>query len=167
MPKQKLCDWIRDGHDCCRCPASWEDIMDNENGREYDAGCFIKGSDWDEKPCRIPWIIRWFLCRRGKYFENHQYDGYGDSYLKDLDGTEIIKNSLIKNMGGVICWEDSDGNFHKYDQVNHIDFFLYRVKSDYDDFLREPRKSLPKKWKELIVETISIPIDYIKSYILK
>lgn len=164
---KKIKVWIREGNDCSRCPACWEDIMDNENGREYDCGCFINGSKFDEKPCRIPFLLRFILCRRRKYLNNHHYDGIYEWYQKGEEGENIIETALTKEMDGFICWKDGDGTLHEYNQEMKIGDITWRVKSEYDDFLIEPRKSLWQKWKLLIAETVSVPVDYIKSFILE
>ena len=161
---KKIKKWICEGNDCSRCTACWDEVSDTENGREYDCGCYIKGSAFDEKPCRIPFLIRLILCRRGKYLNNHL------EFMENEDaGQDIIRAELEKQINGVICWKGSDGTFHEYDQDYHLKEITWRVKSEYDDFIRKqnPIKPIRKKWAELIKETICIPVEFVKSFIFK
>ncbi len=158
--------WIRCGNDCEHCPAGWEE-WDCEH-TECDAGCYIYGDEWPE-PCRLPLpkFIRGFLVRRPKYLQNHQYDDIGEWYEKQEAAEEKIRDAIEDALKyRCICYKRDDGTYYETDRDSEICEIMWKAKAAYDDFLHEPRKTLRQRWAELIKETISRPINFIKSYIM-
>jgi hypothetical protein len=167
---RKMMNWFRDGNDCAHCPAGWDECSYTEGGCEYDGGCYIYGDEYPE-PCRLllPKFVRAFLARRQKYFKNHEYDDFGGWWEKREAGREAIREEIKRQMyqyyPHYICWKNEVGEYQEVDTNAYIDQMAWGVRDAYEDFLKEPRKTLRQKWAELIKETVSIPVDYIKSYI--
>ena len=47
-----LLKWVKEGNDCGQCKYCWEQRASYEYD-DWDCGCYIKGSGYDEKVCHL------------------------------------------------------------------------------------------------------------------
>lgn len=155
----KIKDWICNGNDCSKCKYCWE-IKTSYEYDEWDCGCYIKGEDFDDKPCHLinpfKWIIGTLARRKANYYMAHEWDGYlefmEDSNAKDEKLGELFLSKVLK--GRVICWKDKDGNLTECNTQSIIQYNVWEVRSEYDDFAHPIiYKKLRTEWKELIQKT--------------
>lgn len=158
---KRIKDWLRNGNDCEHCPCGWE-----EHGYDdVDAGCHIRDDCWDDG-CRLPMWLRKLRLRRWKYYDAHQYDGIAEWYENQQKAEEIIRDVLKDTLSGrVVCWK-GDGELVEVDTESVLFELAWRGREAYDAFMYKPRKSIPTRWAELIKETVSVPVEYIKSYLI-
>ncbi len=165
---KKLLRWFRYGNDCEHCPYGWCKRTSYEYD-EWDGGCYIKGDDWQDEPCRLlpPYknIIGFFKKRKAMYFENHYYDNYPeycqhseslDEKLKELIDKYMLRYGLYYKLG--------EG---EYTKVENCDMFynFWRIRSEYEDFAHPfVYKSIRTEWKELICKTFNAFVDKFKPY---
>lgn len=160
---KKLKEWICYGNDCSKCKYCWE-VKTSYEYDEYDCGCYIKGQDFDEKPCRLVKPIRFILgetigrlsSRKANYYMSHEYDGFVE-FAQDLDEknskmSELIMDKIIGDH--VICWKDKNGELHECNTEEFIKDNAWEVRSGYEDFAHPiVHKKLSTEWKELIQKT--------------
>jgi hypothetical protein len=129
----------------------WEDCTSNENGTEWDYGCTIKGHDFEEKYCFVPYPIRWLRNRRALYFQNHEYDGIDKWYEREEKADKIFCDFF-------------ENEFNLKDEYQ----LAGDLRSKYDAFLNEDLpKNLREKWKVLLRETFNRHWFLLKSYFCK
>lgn len=167
---KKIINWIKNGNDCENCPASWNERYDTECGSEWDGGCYLYGDDWPE-PCHLllPKFIREFLANRNKYLYDHQWDGYADWWEERENNICVVDKSIKEclNPNYSIFMIDGEGNPHKVDHEYFIWDMAAKIYDDYKEVNLPIRQSLGSKWRDLIKETFSIPLNFIKSYFIK
>lgn len=114
----------------------------------------------------LPRFIRRFLSRRQIYLRNHEYDDFEDYWEKEESGNKIIREVIEKKLRwDFICHKTKTGAFEESNKDTIIEEIAWRVRSAYDEFIWNPHQTLRQKWAELIKETISIPVNFVKSYI--
>lgn len=152
-------EWICNGNDCSKCKYCWE-VKTSYEYNEWDCGCYIKGDDFDEKPCHlinpIKFILGTLSKRKANYYMEHEYDGFvefmEDSGKKDDKLHELFMDKVIKNH--VICLKDKDGRLHECDTDFVVKHNIWEVRSRYEDFAHPIEyKKLSTEWKELIYKT--------------
>jgi hypothetical protein len=163
---KKIIRWMKNGNNCDRCPALWVD----QGLEDCDCGCYIKGEDYDEAVCRLPYLIRALLCRRNKYLAAHEWDGYGEFHKE----YEAINNVVCEKVRGelndvVLCRSSDATKEHElpkdvYDA--YINYVARAAIEGYSSATFVPNKRLSKKWRELFHETAMVPVNFLKSYIL-
>lgn len=155
----KIKDWICNGNDCSKCKYCWE-VKTSYEYDEWDCGCYIKGEDFDDKPCYLinpfKWIMGTLAKRKANYYMTHEWDGYlefmEDSNAKDEKLGELFISKVLKNR--VICWKDRNGTLHECETDLIVKNNVWEVRSDYDDFAHPTEyKKLSTEWKELIQKT--------------
>lgn len=160
MNTKQLRDWICNGSDCSKCKWNWE-VRTSYEYDEWDCGCYIKGQDFDDKPCRLVNPLKAILGilskRRAEYYREHEWDGFlefsEDSDKKDEKLYELFMEYFIgKN---VICWKDKDGGLHEYDTSRLVRTNIWEVRMQYEDFAYPiSHKKLREEWKELLIKTL-------------
>lgn len=155
----KLKDWIHNGNDCSKCQYCWE-VKTSYEYEEYDCGCYIKGEDFDEKPCHLinpfKFILGKMYTRRAKYYMEHEWDGYFE-FMEDIEQknnkmSELIMDKIIGDH--VICWKDRDGALHECNTEAFIKDNAWEVRTGYEEFAHPiENKKLSTEWKELIQKT--------------
>lgn len=155
----KIKDWICDGNDCSKCKYCWE-VRTSYECYEWDCGCYIKGEDFDDKPCHLinpfKWLMGELAKRKMNYYITHEWDGFLE-FSEDLDKKnnkmhELIMSKVISDK--VLCWKDRDGTLHECDTDLVVMRNAWEVCSDYDDFAHPTEyKKLSTEWKELIHKT--------------
>ena len=159
--------WIKEGNNCEKCKALWESHTSNECGEEWDCGCYVKGSDYDESVCRLPRFLRWLLIRKANYHINHQYDGIIEWYKKqeeeDCKCREAIKVMLDAR---VICRKDIDGGLHECDTDAIIQQEAWRVRHACEPESKKP-PNLTRQWVILIKKTLLWMPNKIKPFVCK
>ena len=155
----KIKDWICNGNDCSKCKYCWE-VKTSYEYNEWDCGCYIKGEDFDDKPCYLinpfKWIMGTLAKRKANYYMAHEWDGYlefmEDSNRKDDKLHELFMSKVIKDR--VICWKDRNGTLHECETDLIVKNNVWEVRSDYDDFAHPTEyKKLSTEWKELMQKT--------------
>lgn len=162
---KKIINWLKNGNDCSKCNASWEDW--GAYHEDCSCGCHIKGSDYDEKICRLIAPIKWLLLRRSQYYMNHEYDGIGEFYAEqEIKQEKCIK--AIKEMldGRVICLKYDDGTLHECNTDFMIEYEAWRVADALKPEWKPPLK-LRQRWKRLLIDTIMVLPNKIKPFICK
>lgn len=155
----KLKEWIYSGNDCSKCKHCWEEKTSYEYD-EWDCGCYIKGQDFDDKPCHlinpVKYILGTLAKRKVNYYMEHEYDGFAefaeDIEQKDNKMSELIIEKVIGDH--VVCWKDKDGVLHECDTKMLIKNNAWEVRLEYEDFAHPIEyKKLKTEWKELIQKT--------------
>lgn len=172
---KRLFNWyIKGEYHCDKCPFCW--------GGEYcpgcddyeDMGCYIKGEDGLDKPCRlippIRFLLGWGKRKKATYHMNHQYDNIL-SYSKKEDGNQEKFEKLlttwlenyelhIKSIDGSPAWP--------IDKKLHITTESWRVRDEYENFAHPSvRITLRKQWATLIKETWKAFVGIFKPYFCK
>lgn len=166
-------DWIKNGTDCEKCKWCWEECSHTDCGTEWDSGCYIKGSGYDEKPCRLinpfKFILGWIRKKKDSYYFGHEYDGFGEWYEEDQAKTKAMKKAITNSLDDrVICFKGLDDTLHEC----NLDLFLndaaWRVRDKYDSVAHPfENKRLRQEWKELIVKTWNRFTGIFKPYFCK
>lgn len=166
-------DWIKNGSDCEKCKWCWESCTSNENGTEWDCGCYIKGSDYDEKPCRLinplKFIIGWKRKKKNDYYFSHEYDDFGEWFEKDQEKLNAMKEALKETFEGkVICHKCADNSFLEYNTEGILDGAAWEIRNKYDPVAHPiENKRLRQEWKELISKTWKRFTGIFKPYLCK
>jgi hypothetical protein len=155
----KLKEWIKNGNDCCKCKYCWEERTSYEYN-EWDCGCYIKGEDFDEKPCYLinpfKWIIGTLKKRKANYYMKHEWDGYIE-FMEEQEEREDKLHELFMNEvigANVICWKDKDGILHECNTESFVRYDIWKVRSKYEEFAHPvEHKKLSTEWKELLQKT--------------
>ena len=139
---------------CEKCACCWEESYYTDCGTEYDCGCTIKGMDYDDHYCFIPYPIRWIRNRRARYLENHQYDDCAEWFEKEQQAGNIFSD------------------FFENELELESQYMIHQLSGDlrirYDNFLKKGQpRTLKEKWKALIKETYQHHSFYFKSYFCK
>jgi len=155
----KIKEWLCNGNDCSKCKWCWE-VKTSYEYDEWDCGCYIKGEDFDDKPCYLinPFkaILGTLSQRKAEYYLAHEWDGFME-FSEDLDRKndklyELVMEYLIGE--NAICWRDKDGGLHEYDTKQFVKTNIWEVRSQYEDFAHPIiHKKLSEEWKELIAKT--------------
>lgn len=154
----KVKNWICNGNDCAKCKYSWE-ARTAWDCDEWDCGCYIKGEDFDDKPCHLinpfKFIIGTLKMRAAHYYEAHSWDGFMEFSEEMETKNEKLKNLFIEKVitCHVICFEASDGELIKCNTESVIGNNIWEVRTAYEDFAY-PDKTLSQEWKELISKTL-------------
>lgn len=155
----KLKNWICDGNDCSKCKYCWEEKTSYEY-EEYDCGCYIKGSDYDEKPCHLinpmKFILGTLAKRKANYYMAHKWDGFAEFIEKSDKMDNKLSELFISKVIGKhsICWKDSSGKLHELDTKSLVETNIWEVRLEYEDFAHPIEyKKLSTEWKELIKKT--------------
>lgn len=157
---KKAKEWICNGNDCSKCKYCWE-VKTSYEYDEWDCGCYIKGEDFEDKPCYLIKPLKIVLGelskRKVNYYMDHQYDGFVE-FMEDLERKEdklheLFMSKVIKDC--VICWKSQDGTLHECNTDSLVRHNIWEVRSEYEDFAHPIiYKNLSTEWKELIVKTI-------------
>lgn len=156
---KKINDWISNGNDCSKCEYCWEARTSYEYD-EWDCGCYIKGPDYDNKPCHLINPIKNILGalskRKANYCTEHEYDGFVEfmenSDRKDNKLHELFIQKVIRNH--VICWKDDAGELHECDTELMVRNNVWEVRTEYENFAHPiEHKKLRTEWKELMQKT--------------
>lgn len=160
-----LIKWIKEGNNCEKCKCLWESC---DYWGECDCGCIIKNSlDWDEKPCRLPKVIRYLRLRKQNYYEKHSYDNYG-IYIEEQEQRDEKCKKALKEMLSIysLCIKNKDGTFRECDKENIIEQDAWKIRCACEPEHKK-EKTLSKQWKEILKATILVIPNKIKPYILK
>lgn len=155
----KIKEWICNGNDCSKCKYCWSERTSYEYD-EWDCGCYIKGEDFEDKPCHLinpfKWIMGELAKRKANYYMGHEWDGFLE-FSEDIDKKNNKMHDLIMNEvigDSVLCWKDRNGVLHEYDTDSSIMNNAWKVRSQYDEFAHPvEHKKLSTEWKELIQKT--------------
>lgn len=141
--------YIKGEYHCEYCPFSWE-----ERGLEdADAGCYFFNDLRDT--CRllppIRFLVGWARRKRAIYYQNHEYDDFGDWYDKERQKEEAMKTLLVK------YFPDDKARIAVAKGIS------YEAE---DIFVPVKYKPLRTRWKELVKDTwdafLMIFIPYIR-----
>lgn len=165
--------WLKNGNDCSMCKWCWEDCISNENGTEYDCGCYIKGLDFDEKRCYLvnplKWIYGKIIKRKHDYYFAHQFDGLFDFYEKEELERKKMKEVLAEVLNcKYIVRENADGRKEEIDIEHILQNYVWKIRDEYEEYAHPfVYKTLWKQWKELIIKTCRKFINLFKPYFCK
>ena len=157
---RKIKDWICNGNDCEKCKFCWAERTSYEYD-EWDAGCYIKGEDYDEKPCHlinpIKHILGTLAKKKDNYYRNHQYDGFlefsEEQDRKDNEMRELINKHIIGDY--ILCMRYSDGTLHECNTESIVHNNAWEVRHDYEEFAYPyVREKLSTEWCKLIKKTL-------------
>lgn len=168
--KNKICHWIQEGNSCGSCPAYEDMTTSNENGTEYDYACY---AGHDDSPCRLPRMYRWLMGRRGRYYRNHQYDGFGKFAEENEASNEAFFKSLMDNIFQeryvkeryVMCFKRDNGTLHEMNTAEYIRDKAAMARYDYDDYMREHQKPLWVHVRAVLIRKIMRPWRFLWSFI--
>ena len=168
-----LIDWINNGSDCEKCKWCWDSCTSNENGTEWDCGCYIKGDAFGDTPCRLinplKFVIGTLRRKKEAYYFAHEYDGFGEWYEEDQAKTKVMKEALKNSFDDrVICFKGIDNTLHECNLNLFLDDTAWKVRDKYE-YMAHPfeSKSLRQEWKELIVKTWNRFTGIFKPYFCK
>lgn len=164
--------YVKGEYHCDKCPYSWEERTSYEYD-EWDAGCFVKGDICDT--CRLlppfRWVIGSLRKKRAGYYFNHQYDGIEEHHEQWELSNEKIQELLANFLKGYdLCWKDSKEEYHPINKEGYIRYEGYRVRCDYEDFLREQEEKYnpyQNPWKKAILWSWNRFIGFFKPYFCK
>lgn len=164
--------YIKGEYHCDKCPYAWEERTSYEYD-EMEAGCYIKGDIYDT--CRLfppfRWIVGSLRQKKAKYYFNHEYDDFPEWHEKEEAKREKMIELLNKFFDGYdLCWKDSEGEYHPINTELHIKDEAWRIRYDYEDFLKEQEaKENPYQnpWRRAIVWTCQRFVGFFKPYFCK
>ncbi len=166
-------DWIKNGSDCEKCKWCWEECSHTDCGTEWDCGCYIKGSDYDEKPCRLinplKFILGWLRKKKNSYYFCHEYDDFGEWFEKDKEKLNAMKKALRDTFEGrVICVKRTDNSFLECNTEGILDDAAWQIRDKYDSVAYPVEyKRLSQEWKELLSKTWKRFTSIFKPYLCK
>ena len=164
--------YIKGEYHCDKCPYGWEEKTSYEYD-EWEVGCYIKGDICDT--CRLfppyRWIVGSLRKKKLHYQYAHQYDDFPD-FVEEMERKEEKFNKLVDKFlhGYELCWKDNDGELHPINKEEHIKAEAYRIRYDYEDYLREENEKknpYQNPWKKAILWTWHKFINYFKPYFCK
>lgn len=170
---KRAIEWyIKGNYHCDKCPFCW--------GGEYcpgcddydDAGCYIRGDLYDA--CRlippVRFILGWGKRKKARYYDNHEYDDFGEFYEKEEANRAEFERLLSEWLNGYeIVWRGNDGENHPIDKRLHIQLEAWRIRDGYDEFAHpfQPKKSIASLWASVIKETCHRLVMVFKPYFCK
>lgn len=164
--------WFKCGNDCTKCSYCWEERTSYEYD-EYDAGCYIKGSCYDDKRCYMLPPLRFLIGsikkKKSEYYENHEYDDFYNWVIENEKKQDKF-NCLIAEAFKAysLCWKDEDGKLHESNKEAIINDAAWRIRSEYEEFAYPViHKKLRSEWRELFVKTYNSFVDKFKPYFCK
>lgn len=164
--------WIKHGSDCEKCKWMWETCYSNEDGTEYDCGCWIKGVNYDDTYCRlvnpVKFIVGCCCKKKTEYWEEHQYDECLEWYEKDQKNDEALLVILNQYLGKYDFYVKHGEEFNKVDLNKLLGNEVTWIRSDYEE-VSHPivHKSIATEWKELIIKTWNAFLDKFRPYFSK
>lgn len=165
--------YIKGEYHCDKCPYCWAERTSYEYD-EWDAGCYIKG-DLPDGACRLlppfRYVIGSLRKKKAEYYHNHLYDDFPE-YMQEQDAkTEKIIELIEKLIGEFeICWKNENGIYMPIDTKAHLRYEAWRVRSDFEDFLREiyaKKNPYQNPWKKAVLWTWERFTRFFKPYFCK
>lgn len=96
----KFINWIHYGNDCSKCKYCWE-------SEEWGCGCYIKGYDFEKKPCRLIGPVKRILGFLSKQkVDNHMNHGQEEERVMKAnnDGEDVFECPYLEpDEHGDIC----------------------------------------------------------------